>query len=119
MAASAPQTLAFTITGPIGRADLLGLYRRICALLRDARPDVVLADVRGVQTDAVTVEALARLQLAAHRHGCRVWLRSASPELVELCAFMGLADVLAECATPETPAAARTAGTASGYPGRT
>jgi hypothetical protein len=50
--------------------------------------------VRGVDADAVTVDALARLQLAARRHGCRVRLRRASRELGELVAFMGLEDVL-------------------------
>ena len=41
--------------------------------------------------DAVTVDALARLQLAARRLSCRLVLRNASPELLELVAFMGLA----------------------------
>jgi hypothetical protein len=50
--------------------------------------------VGGVDPDAVTVEALARLQLAARRHGCRVRLRNASPGLRDLVAFMGLRDVL-------------------------
>ena len=53
-------------------------------------------DVRDVDPDAVTVDALARLQLAARRLSCRLLLRNASPELLELVAFMGLADVLQE-----------------------
>jgi hypothetical protein len=52
--------------------------------------------VRGVDPDAVTVDALARLQLAAHRSGCRVRLQNASPALLRLVDFMGLADVLPE-----------------------
>ena len=48
----------------------------------------------GVEPDAVTVDALARLQLAARRLGCQVRLRNASDELRELVAFMGLCDVL-------------------------
>jgi hypothetical protein len=55
---------------------------------------VVLCDVRGVKPDAVTVEALAWLQLFAHRHGFHVRLCHASRELLELIAFMGLSDVL-------------------------
>ena len=51
-------------------------------------------DVTGVDPDAVTVDALARLQLAARRNGCRVRLRHASAELLELVAFMGLTNVL-------------------------
>jgi hypothetical protein len=50
--------------------------------------------VSGIVADAVTVDALARLQLGAQRHGCQVRLCSASPELLELLAFMGLRDVL-------------------------
>ena len=96
MAAPAPQTISFAITGPIARADLPGLRDRVCGLLQAGRPDVALCDVRGVQPDAVTVDALARLQLAARRHGCTVRLRRASRELLELVAFMGLDDVLAD-----------------------
>lgn len=55
---------------------------------------VVFCDVEGVKADAMTVDALARLQLAARRRRCRVRLRGASPELRELLAFMGLRDVL-------------------------
>jgi ABC-type transporter Mla MlaB component len=96
MAALRPQPLVFTITGPIARADLPGLCARICALLEGSRADTALCDVSGVAPDAVTVDALARLQLAARRRGCQVRLRHASPELLELVAFMGLADVLPE-----------------------
>ena len=55
---------------------------------------VIFCDVHGVSPDAVTVDALARLQLAARRHQCKVRLRGASDELCELVAFMGLSDVL-------------------------
>jgi ABC-type transporter Mla MlaB component len=50
--------------------------------------------VAGVAADAVTVDALARLQLAARRHRCVIRLRGASDELRDLVAFMGLDDVL-------------------------
>ena len=94
MSASAPQTIAFAIWGPIAREDLPGLCDRVCGLLHRARPDVVLCDVAGVPVDAVCVDALARLQLAARRNGCQVRLRNASAELRELVGFMGLSDVL-------------------------
>jgi ABC-type transporter Mla MlaB component len=55
---------------------------------------VVFCDVQGVTADAVTVDALARLQLAARRCQCQVRLRGASKELRELVDFMGLRDVL-------------------------
>ena len=96
MAAPAPEATTFAITGPIARADLPGLCARVCALLERTSARVVLCDVTGVGVDAVTVDALARLQLAAQRRGCRVRLCNASPDLRELVAFMGLEDVLPE-----------------------
>jgi ABC-type transporter Mla MlaB component len=94
MAASAPQPITFTVHGPIARADLPGLCERVCGLLEGSGAGVALCDVRGVAPDAVTIDALARLQLAARRHSCQVRLRHASSELLELLAFMGLTDVL-------------------------
>jgi ABC-type transporter Mla MlaB component len=96
MAAAPPQTVAFAIGGPIARSDLPGLCARVCGLLERTGAEVALCDVAGVAADAVAVEALARLQLGARRHGCRVHLRNASPELRALVAFMGLGDVLTE-----------------------
>jgi ABC-type transporter Mla MlaB component len=96
MGATAPRTVALAIRGPITRADLPGLTTRVCALLRECPGSVVLCDVRGLPSDCMTIDALARLQLAARRHGCRVRLRRASDELLELVAFMGLKDVLPE-----------------------
>ena len=94
MVQPAPRTVAFAIHGPIARDDLPGLCDRVCALLEANRVDVAFCEVSGVGVDAVTVDALARLQLAACRHGCQVRLRGASVELLELVAFMGLGDVL-------------------------
>ena len=95
MAASPPRTITFAIGGPIEPGDLPALYERVCALLRGAAADVVVCDVAGVAADAVAVDALARLQLAARRHGCRIRLVHASAELCDLIFFMGLDDVLA------------------------
>jgi ABC-type transporter Mla MlaB component len=94
VAAPASQPITLTISGPIARADLPGLCERVCALLAESDANVVLCDVSGVEADAVTVEALARLQLAARRQSCQVRLRHASTELVELVTFMGLRNVL-------------------------
>jgi len=96
MPTSGPQPVAFVISGPITRADLPGLCDRVCARLREHGPGVVHCDVRGVEPDAVTVDALARLQLAARRLRCQVRLCHASDALLELVAFMGLEDVLPE-----------------------
>ena len=85
---------AFSVWGPIARADLPGLCDRVCALLAQAEPGEVRCDVDGVEPDAVTVDALARLQLAAQRRGCRIRLENASPELRELVELLGLTEVL-------------------------
>jgi ABC-type transporter Mla MlaB component len=86
--------LSIAIRGPLARGDLPGLYLRICGLLEANKGSVISCDVRACAADAVAVEALARFQLGARRHGCVVRLRNASRELVELVAFMGLRDVL-------------------------
>ncbi|CAA9492063.1 MAG: hypothetical protein AVDCRST_MAG65-2076 [uncultured Solirubrobacteraceae bacterium] len=96
MGAPAPEAIAFAIRGPIDRADLPGLCARVCTLLEAGTAGVALCDVQGIEPDAVTVDALARLALGARRHGCQVRLRNASPELRRLVGFMGLGDVLAD-----------------------
>ena len=51
-------------------------------------------DAAGLDADAITLDALARLQLAARRCGFQVRLRDSSPELRELIGFVGLESVL-------------------------
>lgn len=43
---------------------------------------------------AATIDEIARLQLAARRHGCEVKLTNANPYLLELIGFLGLSEVL-------------------------
>ena len=86
MACTESRTVTFAIWGPIRRDDLPGLCSRVCKLLERSDADVALCDV----------DALARLQLGARRHGCTVRLRNATAELRALVAFMGLTDVLLE-----------------------
>jgi ABC-type transporter Mla MlaB component len=94
MAARERTTIDFSIYGPIGRSDVPGLCARVCALVECSGADIAFCDVAGVAADVVTVDALARLQLGARRHGCQVRLRGASEELHALIALMGLRDVL-------------------------
>ena len=54
----------------------------------------IVCDLRGVAADCVTVDALARIHLAARRAGVRLSVRHASVELQELLAFTGLDGVL-------------------------
>ena len=95
MATHEQSTVAFAIASPIERSDLPGLFSRVCRLLGSGAT-LALCDVSDADADAVTVDALARLQLAAHRSGCQVRLLNASHELRTLVAFMGLQDVLSD-----------------------
>jgi len=96
MASRSSQTITIALSGSLARADLPGLRARACALLEGSGAEFALCDVGGLEADAVAVEALASLRLAAARHGLRLGLRGASPELVELVRFMGLRELLAE-----------------------
>ena len=88
--------LALVIRGPIARGDLAGLTDRVCEVLCAPGPDVVQCDVTDVEPDAVTVDALARLELAARRHGRGIALVGASLSLLQLVRLMGLDDVLGD-----------------------
>ena len=96
MATQARRAVSLAIRGPLERADLPGLYSRVCDLLAASAGAVVRCDVAGVPADAVAVEALARLQLGARRHSCEVRLQQASADLRDVVAFMGLEEVLPE-----------------------
>jgi ABC-type transporter Mla MlaB component len=93
MAGPAPQTVVFAIDGPIARNDLPRLCDQVCALLDRTDADIALCDVTEMESDAVSVDALARLQLAARRRGRQARVRGASSELLDLLAFMGLTEV--------------------------
>jgi ABC-type transporter Mla MlaB component len=90
-----PGAIALLIKASIAPADILGLCERVPDLLQGADVDLLVCDVSAlVRPDAVTVDALARLQLTARRFGGRVQLLHACGELLELLAFMGLRDVV-------------------------
>jgi ABC-type transporter Mla MlaB component len=81
----------FAVGGRIARTDIPRICDALGKLLDVSDVEVVVCDVGAlVRPDAVTVEALARLQLTAVRVGCRVRLCNVSDELCELIAFMGL-----------------------------
>jgi ABC-type transporter Mla MlaB component len=89
-----PNSIVVVLSGRIDRGDIPALCERIRELLQgDARP--VVCDVGAlVDPDAVTVDALARLQLTAGRLGHRVRLRGACGELQGLLLLMGLSEAL-------------------------
>lgn len=96
MAAVPTRSLTLTIGGSLERADLPGLFERTCALLEERDVELLLCEVSDVAADAVAVDALARLALAARRHGCDVRMSGASTQLRALVMFLGLAEVLRE-----------------------
>ncbi len=51
-------------------------------------------DVGHIEVDAVALDAIGRLALAARRHGCRVRLHGADAALWELLELAGLRDVV-------------------------
>ena len=85
------------VIGPIvERADIPVLCANLVAFLDVTGARVVVCDVRRiVAPDAVTIEALARLQLTARRFGRYLTICGASQELLDLMTFIGLAGVLA------------------------
>jgi ABC-type transporter Mla MlaB component len=91
-----PRAVSLRISAPLERAALPALFARTCALLEAKDPQILRCEVAGVRADAVAVDALARLALAARRRGCGVCLCGASEELLALIALVGLADVLRE-----------------------
>lgn len=80
------------------------MCERVRFLLRTSGSGHVTCDLGAVtRPDAGTVEALARMQLAALRLGGRLELRNACGELRELLELAGLTDVLpCEELAPET-----------------
>ncbi|MFI8926356.1 STAS domain-containing protein [Streptomyces sp. NPDC053474] len=84
------------ITGPVRKDDIPAL----CAEFdRRAGPGQgpVVCDLRGVTTaDLATVEAVARLRLAARRAGVGLRLRGPTPALWALLRLVGLAELCVE-----------------------
>jgi anti-anti-sigma regulatory factor len=95
LAVPEPSAIVLQIGSAIDRADVPGLCAQLRTRVRAGGSRRIVCDVAALlDPDAVAVDALACLQLTALRLGCALRLRSASPQLLELLAFMGLADVL-------------------------
>jgi ABC-type transporter Mla MlaB component len=87
-------TATVRVPCPLVRTQLPELYADTCELLGRGDCELLLCEVSGVAADAVAVDALARLALAARRNNCEVRLCGASAELCRLLDFTGLAGVL-------------------------
>jgi hypothetical protein len=94
MPSARPTTVAFAVAGPIARADIPALCRRVAMLLETSGADIALCDVTELPADAAAVDAVARIQLAARRMGRRLVLREAADDLLDLLAFVGVAGAL-------------------------
>jgi ABC-type transporter Mla MlaB component len=94
----------FAIDEPITRANIPHLCEALRALVAGSGAAIVSCDVQALRPDAVTVEALARLQLTAVRLGSRVRLVHVSRELRELIDFMGLRAPMSAVSTNGAPA---------------
>ncbi|MGW7287544.1 STAS domain-containing protein [Streptomyces sp. NPDC054847] len=87
------------ITGRIVPADVPRLCEELRRLLRDdgaggGPPHEVFCDVAGLaQVNLAAVDALARLHLTARRHGSRLRLMNAGPELLALLDLVGLPEL--------------------------
>lgn len=95
MVVEATKTILLALRGPITAADVPQLCDQLAARLRDSDATDAVCDVGALGRPTVaTVNALARLQLVARRHGCRIRLRGAGPELLLLLDLVGLRDVV-------------------------
>lgn len=93
-APAGPRSVEFVVYGPIGHDDIPGLCRRVRGLFTEG-VDRIVCDVGDLtEPDGATLDALARLQLAARRRGCRVVLRDAGLDLLGLLDAAGLGDIV-------------------------
>jgi hypothetical protein len=66
----------------------------LCFEMAEPRSSSIVCDVSELAPDAMSIDALARLQLGARRLGVEIRLRHASHELVDLLGLVGLREVL-------------------------
>jgi ABC-type transporter Mla MlaB component len=100
-----PRSVVLVIDGPLGAPAVAGLCAQVRSVVRSG-VEVVTCDVgRITDPDAGAVDAVARLQLTARRHGGSVRLRRASRDLRRLLDLAGLRHVIPS--VPNPPPAAR------------
>jgi ABC-type transporter Mla MlaB component len=93
-----PETgcLVLELSGAVTPDHLPRLVGCVRALLESAQERIV-CDVAALEPDLTTVDALARLQLAARRRGLEVTLVHASESLQGLLGLCGLDEVIPPC----------------------
>ncbi|MBJ3808725.1 STAS domain-containing protein [Streptomyces flavofungini] len=85
------------MSGPVRQDDIPRLVADLCAVAHASGAAEVICDVGGITTaDLMTVEAVARLGLAARRAGTGLRLRGPTPALWALLRLVGLAELCVE-----------------------
>ncbi len=88
-------TVVLSIETALSAAGVQALTEQLQQALPARASHLVLCDVGVIaDPDIATIDALARLALAARRAGCTVRLRGACPELRALVALTGLGTIL-------------------------
>ncbi|MGH2898093.1 MAG: STAS domain-containing protein [Solirubrobacteraceae bacterium] len=87
-------TGVLVIGHPVADGDAPRLCARLAAIIAAGDANTIVCDVGALRPTTQAVEALARLQLTARRHGRRIRLRRASADLLQVLAFVGLGGVL-------------------------
>jgi ABC-type transporter Mla MlaB component len=92
---ASPRTIRLVVRPDVAPGDVRPLADRLVRELRRDDVTEVLVDVSRVRSsDIGCVDALARLQLGARRHGSRIRLVGPCPRLLELLALVGLEELL-------------------------
>jgi len=83
------------VCAPVHGSNVANLCEQIRTALANSPSRRVDCDIGSIdRPDAATVDALARMQLAARRLGGNVRFRRVSDEMLQLLSFIGLEDVL-------------------------
>jgi hypothetical protein len=94
MAAARPNRALFPIPRVLARVDIPTFVRRAVLVVLATGAGTLVCDARNATPNAVTIDALARVWLAARRAGARVELCGGSAELRALIELLGLSETL-------------------------
>jgi anti-anti-sigma regulatory factor len=115
-----PRTIVVVVPASLDSSSARRLHEHAADLIERVQPEVITCDVAAaIEPDLLTLEVLARLQLAARRAGRSIRLEHAPPALVALIEFTGLSCALPGCTegvASATSPAQRTPGAASAVP---
>lgn len=93
-----PRPEVLTLPATIAPGDIPVVCRHLTKVAVGNRAAVVLCDLGNLtRPDAVTLDALARLQLTAQRLGITIALTGTSSDLIELLTMSGFDTVLPVC----------------------